>query len=125
MARRALLVGIDQYDSGANLTGCVADAQAMRDMLARHYDGSPNYACRLLTSPGPDPLTRAYLREVWEQLFDNFTEDILFYFSGHGSPTSVGGHLCTQDATQHEPGLPMNELLQLANQSKAREVLLI
>lgn len=124
MARRALLVGINQYDNAGNLTGCVLDATAMEGLLARNEDGSPNYACRLLTSPN-ERVTRARLREVWEQLFDNFTEDILFYFSGHGTPTQIGGYLVTQDATEKEPGLPMDELLLLANQSKAREVLLI
>lgn len=124
MARRALLVGINEYDNGCNLTGCVSDATAMEGLLARNEDGSPNYSCRLLTSP-KERVTRARLREVWGQLFDNFTDDILFYFSGHGTPTQTGGWLVTQDATDIEPGLPMDELLVLANQSKAREVLLI
>lgn len=124
MAKRALLVGINEYDSGGNLTGCVLDATAMEGLLARNDDGSPNYSCRLLASPS-DRVTRARLRQVWEELFENFTEEILFYFSGHGTPTQAGGYVCTQDATAREPGLPMDELLTLANQSKAREVLLI
>jgi hypothetical protein len=124
MARRALLVGINEYDNADNLTGCVLDATKMKDLLARNFDGSPNYDCRLLTSDS-QRVTRAYLREVWGQLFDNFTEDILFYFSGHGTPTQTGGCIVTQDATEHEPGLPMDELLLLANQSRAREVLII
>jgi len=125
MARRALLVGIDEYDFGGNLTGCINDATAMRALLTRNYDGSPNYDCRLLTSAGSERITRGNLRHTWEQLFDNFSDDILFYFSGHGTPTQIGGYLVTQDSDEHDPGLPMNELLQLANQSQAREVLLI
>ena len=124
MARRALLVGINDYDNAGNLTGCVLDATAMEGLLARNADGSPNYSCRLLTSP-KEQVTRARLRQVWGELFDNFTEDILFYFSGHGTPTQTGGYIVTQDATEHEPGLPMDDLLLLANQSKARQVLLI
>ncbi len=124
MAGRALLIGINRYDNFGNLTGCVLDATAMEGLLARNDDGSPNYACRLLTSPSEN-VTRARLREVWEQLFENYTEDILFYFSGHGTPTQTGGYVVTQDATEKEPGLPMDELLSLANNSKAREVLLI
>lgn len=128
MAQRALLVGINDYDNFGNLTGCVRDATAMEGLLARNEDGSPNYGCRILTSPSPNPIervTRARLREVWHELFDNFTEDILFYFSGHGTPTQIGGVLVTQDGTAQEPGLVMDELLLLANQSKAREVLII
>ncbi len=124
MARRALLVGINDYDNAGTLTGCVLDATKMKDLLVRNYDGGPNYDCRLLTSDN-ERVTRAHLRQIWGELFDNFTEDILFYFSGHGSPTAVGGVICTQDATTHEPGLPMDELLILANNSHAREVLLV
>jgi hypothetical protein len=124
MARRALLVGVNSYDNFSPLTGCVLDASKMKEALARNYDGSPNYDCRLLTTD-TERVTRAYLREVWGQLFDNFADDILFYFSGHGTPTATGGFVCTQDATTHEPGLPMDEILLLANRSRAREVLLI
>lgn len=125
MARRALLVGIDNYDYVSSLSGCVIDASAMAELLKRNEDGSPNYDCRLLTSPGSHPVTRVELRHQWQRLFDNFTEDILFYFSGHGTPTQMGGFLVTQDGQDGDYGLPMNELLQLANSSKAREVLLI
>lgn len=48
MARRALLLGIDEYD----VTGCVADAIAVRQMLKRNANGSPNYSCHLLASGG-------------------------------------------------------------------------
>jgi hypothetical protein len=124
MARRALIIGINDYDNYNDLTGCILDANAMENILARNDDGSPNYDCRLLTT-AKERVTRERLREVWEQLFDNFSEDILFYFSGHGTPTRTGGYIVTQDATEKEPGLPMDELLSLANDSKAREVLLI
>lgn len=124
MARRALLVGINTYDNFVGLTGCVLDAVAMEGLIARNYDGSPNYDCRLLTTD-KERVTRERLRQVWEQLFDNFTGDVLFYFSGHGTSTRTGGHIVTQDATEKEPGLPMDELLSIANASKAREVLLV
>lgn len=124
MARRALLVGVNEYDNYSSLTGCVLDATAMEGLLSRNYDGGPNYDCRLLTT-AKERVTRERLRDVWEHLFDNFTDDILFYFSGHGAPTRIGVHVVTQDGTDKEPGLPMDELLTLANDSKAREVLLI
>lgn len=127
MGRRALLVGIDecQNPSIAKLSGAVADATAMRDVLARNEDGSPNYDCRLLVNPGSQPITRAQLRAIWRELFADGPDDALFFFSGHGTPTQLGGCLVTHDASPGDPGLPMNDLLQMANQSKAREVLLI
>ena len=123
--KRALLVGIDQYQCMPHLTGCAADAIAMRGLLQRNDNGSPNYDCRVLTSADGPPITRELLRSQWHTLFDNFDGHVLFHFSGHGKPTSAGGVLVTQDGTQGDPGLPMDELLTLANRSKAKTLLLI
>jgi hypothetical protein len=123
---RALLVGLSQYDNGIPpLKGCVNDALGMKAVLSTHEDGGPNYECLTLVSPGPQPVTRKLLRRYWSELFDNYDEDILFYFSGHGHPTDIGGYLVTQDAETGDPGLSMNDLLALANKSTARSVLLI
>lgn len=125
MGKRGLLVGIDEYDSVSSLSGCVNDAVAMAEVIGRNEDGSPNYGCRVLTSPGPTRITRTFLRSQWDELFDNFSGDILFYFSGHGTPLSTGGFLVTQDSETGDPGLPMSELITLANTSKARSVTII
>ncbi len=125
MSKRALLVGINQYDRISSLTGCVPDATAMNDVLSRNDGGGPNFDCRLLTSPGRDPITRGFLRQQWRELFQDFRGDVLFYFSGHGTPTDVGGYLVTQEGTPDDPGLAMNDLLTMANESKASTVLLI
>ncbi len=125
MTKRALVVGIDQYDRVGPLNGCVADATSMAALLDRNDDGSLNFDCRVLTSPGPVPITRAVLREQWDDLFRHFDGDVLFYFSGHGTPTSLGGYLVTQDGTPGDPGLAMNDIVTLANRSRARTVLLI
>ena len=122
---RALLVGLSEYNHVPPLKGCANDAHEMEAVLRSHEDGSTNYDCLVLTSPGQQPVTRKLLRKVWAQLFDNYDEDIVFYFSGHGHPTDVGGYLVTQDAEPGDPGLSMNDLLTLANRSRARSVLLI
>jgi hypothetical protein len=125
MSRRALIIGIDDYDKGSSLGGCVNDAIAMQAILERHENGDLNFECRLFTSPGKVPVTRKLLREKLEELFNDFTGDILFYFSGHGMPTKFGGFLVTQDATRDDPGVAMNDLLHLANTSHARSIFLI
>lgn len=125
MDKRALIVGINQYDYMPSLFGCVTDATSMRDVLAEHDNGSPNFHCRLLTSPGSLPITRGILRNQWRELFHEFRDDVLFYFSGHGLPTDVGGYLVTQEGTTDDPGLPMNDLIAMANSSAARSVLVI
>jgi len=48
--KKALIVGIDNY-SGASLTGCVNDANAMANVLETNGDGSPNFSIKLITSP--------------------------------------------------------------------------
>jgi hypothetical protein len=125
MAKRALLVGIDFYASMPDLSACARDAAALRDVLQRHEDGSPNYDCRLLVNPGGPLVTAPTLRAEWQRLFADFRGAILFYFAGHGSPTEAGGALVTHEGDPAQPGLPMEELLQLANASTAEEVLLI
>lgn len=47
--RKALLVAIDNYPDNP-LTGCVADAHNMAEILSTDYDGSVNFDCRLLVS---------------------------------------------------------------------------
>ncbi len=121
--RRALLVGIDEYAFGP-LTGCVADASAMRDLLERNADASPNFDSELLSGP-PVTVTRALLRERIERLFEQPADVALFYFSGHGTVNNLGGYLVTQDASRYDEGVPMNDILALANQSPVREVVVI
>ena len=125
MAKRALIVGIDAYDHCEPLNAAVSDATEMAKVLRRNGDKSLNFDCRLLTSPGAEPVTKDSLRSKWNELFDDFRGDVLFYFSGHGSPTEVGGYLATQEATDDEPGLPMQELVDMANRSSAETVLII
>jgi hypothetical protein len=40
-------------------------------------------------------------------------------------PSMTGGYLVTQDGSRNDPGLPMSELVSLANQSSARSVIII
>jgi hypothetical protein len=97
----------------------------MAEVLGRNADSSVNFECRLLTAPGPAPITKAYLRQQWRELFHDFRGDVLFYFSGHGTPTDVGGYLVTQDGVADDPGLPMEEVVTMANNSPADTVLMI
>lgn len=65
------------------------------------------------------PVLRQRLHAHLDQ---NFTGDALFYFSGHGAATSLGAHLLTYEGAQFSPGMPMRELVDLANRSRARNV---
>lgn len=123
-SRRALVVGIDEYSS-APLSGCVNDAQAMADLLSTHADGSPNFDVRLITVPS-QRLTRAALREHIDTLFSHDEADIaLFYFSGHGTENDLGGYLVTPDASTYDEGVNLGDVLTYANNSAARERVII
>ncbi len=125
--RRALVVGIDTYKNAAKLSSCVADAKAMGRLLEANADGSPNYQCRVLMDKmeNGNPITRAGLRGACEALFANFRGDVLFFFSGHGVLTSFGGHLCAHDSEKNDWGIPMQEIVELAINSAARDIIMI
>ena len=121
--RKALVVGINDYP-GAQLRGCVNDANAMANILEAHGDGGPNFSVKLLTSPG-DAVTRAELRSAIEKLFAGDCDISLFYFSGHGVIKSTGGYIVTTDAKKYDEGVSMDDLLALANQSNAKDKVIL
>jgi hypothetical protein len=121
--RKALIVGINNYPRSP-LHGCVNDANALGAILESNGDGSPNFGVRMITSPDTS-VTRSVLREEIEHLFAGDSEMALFYFSGHGYIKSTGGYLVTTDSMQYDEGVSMDVVLALANQSKARNKIII
>ena len=124
--RRALCVGIDEYPCG-NLAGAVNDAESVGKLLRTNHDGSPDFECRLLLGPlkGARNATRSSLRQHLEALFRDPAEIALFYFAGHGTVNNLDGYLVTQDAERYDEGVPMNEILRLANDSRVDEVTIL
>jgi len=125
--RRALCVGVDNYPFGA-LHGCVSDAERMATVLAKHEDGSKNFDCRLMVARHGEPddvITRSKLKQAIEQLFKDGAEVALLHFSGHGTENDLGGYLVTQDAEAYDDGVPMADVLRMANASKVDEVLIL
>jgi Caspase domain len=125
--RRALCVGIDEYGFGS-LNGCVNDAQRVKAVLERNQDGSPNFDCKMLTAPQGGPktsVTRTILREHLHKLFSDKADVALLHFSGHGTINNLDGYLVTQDAKTYDEGVAMGDILKLANDSKATEVVIL
>lgn len=121
--RRALLVGVDHYQNSP-LSGCVNDATRMRDLLSRHHDGSPNFDTRLMASTTTE-ISRPALRQAVEELLLGEAEVALLFFSGHGTVNNLGGYLVTQDARRYDEGVSMIDVLTLANNAAAREVVIV
>ncbi|HWY30193.1 MAG TPA: caspase family protein [Candidatus Acidoferrum sp.] len=125
--RRALCVGIDRYSFGP-LQGCVNDVEHMSVLLAKNEDNSPNFECRkvIAAKGGTSPqITRTLLKEEIETLFRDKADVALLYFSGHGTVNNLGGYLVTEDAKKYDEGVGMADVLKLANDSKAEEVVII
>jgi hypothetical protein len=121
--RKALVVGIDAYATSP-LRGCVADANAMAALLATHATGSPNFDVKLLTVP-PDTVGKAELRGAVQKLFEGDPDVALFYFSGHGHIKSTGGYVVTPDGKEYDEGVSMNDVLAIANQSRAKDKVIL
>lgn len=118
--RRALIIGIDDYPSYP-LQGCVNDAQRIKDVLSRHHDGSVNFDSQIITSP-PTTVSRSLLRRKIFELLKQPAEVAFLHFSGHGTVNGLGGYLVTPDYDDYDVGIPMAEILALANQSPVTDV---
>jgi Caspase domain len=118
--KQALIVGIDNYPS-APLKGCVNDATALANILSLNENGSKNFDIRLESNVH----SKGQLRKKIRQLFKSDADMVLFYFSGHGYLDDVGGYILTPDSKQDDYGIPMDEILQMANNSDVRNKILI
>ncbi|MGI1678713.1 MAG: caspase family protein [Cellvibrionaceae bacterium] len=124
--RKALVVGINHYEHGNPLFGCVTDAHSVKAVLDRHDGGDVNFDCKLLTGTGPgDLVTRAELRDSVEQLFKGPSEVALFYFSGHGYIEATGGFLMASDSKRGDEGVSLAEILVFANNSEAQNRVIV
>lgn len=123
--RGALIVGIGHYSFG-ELKGCVKDAKDLSDVLRRDEFNKRNFDIELKVSGENEPeISQKSLRKSLIRLFSTNSEVALFYFSGHGTENNLGGYIVTQDAQQYNEGIAVAEILQLANESKARDKIII
>ncbi|MDW3194943.1 MAG: caspase family protein [Cytophagales bacterium] len=137
--KKALLVGINDYD-WAPLNGCASDAIAMAKVLGRNYDQESNFACKVIISDREKnhydiedipvfinhDVKRSNLRKAVEELFSDPSDVALFYFSGHGHESDMGGSLVTTDAKKYDEGVAIVDILRMANSAThIREIILI
>jgi len=123
--RRALLVGINHYDRSP-LKGCIPDTERMKEVISKHENGDPNFDCHMwISNPDERNITVAHLKSKLHDLFNHEADVVLFYFSGHGASTTLGSYLVTQDAQKFDEGVSLSEVIAMANNSKATEVIII
>ena len=124
--RKALVIGIDHYQSISGLTGAVNDAHSVKAMLDRHADGSVNFGVRLMVGTGPHAIIQRHqLKEAVRELFAGDGEIALLYFAGHGYLEATGGYLCAGDCKTGDDGVPLAEIMTLANQSKVQNKVIV
>lgn len=125
--RKALIVGINYYAHGPALFGCVDDAHAVKAILERHGDGTIDFGTpKLLTGTGStDAVSRTMLKDGIEELFQGDSDIALFYFAGHGHIEAVGGYILASDASRGDEGVSLSEVLTFANQSRAKNKIII
>lgn len=119
--RKALIVGINDYPNGNDLKGCVNDASAFSGIIAANGDGSPNFDVKLEI----DVPTKSELKGLIKELFSGDCETALLYFAGHGFLDDVGGYIVTPDFKPNDEGVSMDEILAIANVSKAQNRVII
>ena len=124
--KKALVVGINYYESINQLHGCVNDARSVKETLERNGDGSSNFDVKILESSNQDSMIkRTELKDQIENLFSGDPDIALFYFSGHGSIETTGGYLLTSDAQRKDEGLSLNDIILIANKSKVKNKIII
>jgi hypothetical protein len=118
--KKALVIGIDNYPNSP-LQGCINDASAFSNTIIKNGDGSPNFDVKLKT----DISTKAELMTDIKELFSGDSDISLLYFSGHGYLNTIGGYLVTPDHQTNDEGVSMDQILSVANQSKAKDKIII
>ncbi len=124
--RKALIIGINYYEHGSPLFGCVDDAHAVKAVLERHDGGAVNFDCMLHTGTGPsDRVDRSEMKDHIEELFKTEAEIALFYFAGHGHIEATGGYLLASNSSRGDEGVSLSEILTFANSSPAKNKIIM
>src|ERR1700722_16079195 len=110
--KKALAIGIDSYP-GQPLFGCVNDATEFAEVMEWNGDGSLNCEVHLHKNVP----TKTKVIQLVTNFFAGDTTTAIFYYSGHGFGTELGGFIVTPDAQQFDPGVPMDTILEIANRS--------
>lgn len=118
--RKALFLGINQYDNIGSLNGCANDAQQMHAVLSRHADGRPNFSSQVFVSPETN-LSKSFIMDKIKELFKGDLEVALFYFAGHGffdDDVNTGFIIPQNFSPEEKNGIRIDDILEIARQNK-------
>jgi hypothetical protein len=124
--KKALIIGINHYEYHNSLSGCVDDAYNVKAAIERNADGTKNFDVFIKTAgDSKSGITKRELKYYISELFKDDSEIALLYFSGHGHLEDTGGYLITSECEDGDDGVSMNEILDMANKSPAKNKMII
>ncbi|MBL7773188.1 MAG: caspase family protein [Chitinophagaceae bacterium] len=115
MSKLATLIGISDYKANGKLQSCAVDIKELGKALEQNEDGKTNFQVKYV----PDVTKKESIREHLIDLFSRPLDVALFYFSGHGVQTSSGEYLVAPDYTEYDPGISLDEVMRIVNNSRA------
>lgn len=118
--RKALVIGINDYP-GSALKFCKNDAIEMKKLLSTNGDGSANFDVKMEL----DVRQKGKMRNLVAELFSGDDEAVLFYFAGHGCIDGGTNYLVTPDCLPGDCGIQLDDILKMANDSKAKNKIII
>lgn len=129
IVRKALIIGVNDYDNITPLNWCENDAVGMEQALKRNADGNPNFSVQLLTTNNPKGVRGVQTKQKIQELFLGDADVALFYFAGHGSfnEDMSEGTLCLQDYSHNDENglIRISDILNYANTSKIKNKIII
>lgn len=114
MTRKALIIGINDYgNDNYNLNGCINDCKELNNLLSYNEDNTKNFDTFFLKD---QEASLKNIEEKVDDLFDNRSSEILFYFAGHGQLKDGRGYIVCSDFYVNENSIyRINDLVEKAN----------
>jgi metacaspase-1 len=83
MLKKAVLCGINNYQSQTDLRGCINDVKNMHLLLTNSFGFAPDQIHQLID----EQVTKAAIQQEWQWLIQAAQpgDHLVFHFSGHGS----------------------------------------
>ena len=123
--KKALLIGINNYPNGNQLTGCVEDINNLKSVIERNSDGKVNFEVKML----PDEKSSDNAMDAIKELFNDTSDMAMLYFSGHGYVNDTGAEIVFPDnirtSGSYYKGIQMKDIMEIVNQSKVRNKIII
>lgn len=123
--KKALLIGINSYPAGNELTGCIEDINQVKSAIDRNGDGSPNFDVKMMA----DVQTSREAMEAIKQLFSGDDETALLYFSGHGYVNDTGAEIVMpkdiETGDNYYTGIQMSSIMKVVNSSRIHNKIVI